>query len=62
MSFTGGMKPDSASSPAKDLDVEGHDAMTIDELKAEIEVKEEAAKKMYDETYDMFVVSHQQHC
>lgn len=59
MSFTGGMKPEEASTPAKELDVEGHDAMTIDEVKAEIERKEEIAKKLYDETYDLFMVSMQ---
>jgi hypothetical protein len=58
MSFTGGMKPETADSgSAKEVDVEGHDAMTMEEIKAEIEKREEVAKKLYDEAYDLFVVS-----
>lgn len=57
MSFTGGMKPEQASGPAKEVAVEMHEAMTLEELKEAIKEKEEEAQKLYDVAYDLFVVS-----
>jgi hypothetical protein len=57
LSFTGGMKPEQASGPAKEVAVEMHEAMTLEELKEAIKEKEEEAQKLYDVAYDLFVVS-----
>jgi hypothetical protein len=50
------MKPEQASGPAKEVAVEMHEAMTLEELKEAIKEKEEEAQKLYDVAYDLFVV------
>jgi hypothetical protein len=60
LSFSAGMKPgEGPASPTKELEVEGHSAETIEDVKALIEEKEAEATKLYNEAYDLFQVSGQ---
>jgi hypothetical protein len=58
LSFSAGMKPgEGPASATKEVEVEGHSAETIEDVKALIEEKEAEAQKLYDVAYDLFQVS-----